>query len=442
VVPPYSNQGCAAYGIWPHDDGLPPPPDDPFWATPFIPFNQDVTVGNGRSLVLSNSPETLRNNFGLTEHLLQPEPINLYKAEMPLNANIPRRFRLWFWHVNALSVPIFSGIVAFVTAGTAVIRRRHDHIDFATAGTGNLSGPGRCLAIRQLARDLNPQQDLPLGNTGVSVWGQQQIPANRLFCGMIEFDVRATQSCLLRLRFYATRQSNLIGGWNTRVWDPANAFDLANGTDHIRGWWEHSNFEARHSTDVFDLMDTTPGMDDDDWRNYEIVSQAGIHVVGPNAPFGGGRAADPFGSPGGNKGLYGVDLFYHIRIMNSAGMPRTLQSRIAARNSGHFDQAAEVHRRGRFWGAADIGGLPLHQNMCGIPTLHYLGPRNQNQNLEPINHTWRWFCLLNNLTISANSPPGFVTYHLVTGGAANLPAALLLSRPTLPQNEEEEGDAS
>ncbi|MDI9639400.1 hypothetical protein QPK87_19155 [Kamptonema cortianum] len=298
---PNPSHGCSYYTDWYADNEGP-------WIEDFSNFVDEITTGDNRVLVLSNAAETFRNRFGIVFQTRDTqEVLNLYKAEVALQESTTRKFRLWFWHLNSLAVPVNFGIVVSATNGaTASITNVRRHIETGTSGTGDLSVPGVCLATRQMARDLDS------GTGMASLTSEQPLPSsawaiasNKLLAGIIEFDVQADADCDFRVRFYANRGAG-TGSWNTRVWgDPAEqtsnparyADDLTNGTLHIRGWWPHSNFEATDEDEVFDLNDPSPGAQLSDVRHITIVPVGGV------GSFGSSQPSDPYGTVGGNKGL-------------------------------------------------------------------------------------------------------------------------------------------
>ena len=115
----------------------------------------------------------------------------------------------------------------------------------------------------------------------------------------MEFDIVLTAAGTLRLRTTVNTGSGAPGAW-----DQTPAFDPGH---HVRGWWSFS--ELTMSGGSFDAKAL---QGDPPTRIIQCVASGGPE----NTAFAR-TSGDTFGTDRGNRGCYGVNLYYDFAVSNS-----------------------------------------------------------------------------------------------------------------------------
>ncbi len=136
-----------------------------------------------------------------------------------------------------------------------------------------------------------------------------------------------------------------------------------------------------------------------------------------------GSSADPFGTPDGNRGLYGVNARYRVRLYNTHNLVRYVSFNLRARNTGaaYFGAALALEEDA----TPTIGGVPRIKEPPDDP--------NDPNIVDPVPYT-AVRTRLSDRAIPANRPVGQPvegTVKNATAGNATLPVDLrLVASPT------------
>ncbi len=126
----------------------------------------------------------------------------------------------------------------------------------------------------------------------------------------MEFSITASASCDLNLRV-CVGGSGAAGSWSDPVAWPRNTSSLGYKF-HVRGWWPSSSLSLSGTS--LNIQPTGPGAPP---MSETTVCEDGGPELASNA-FAK-QAADTYGTSNGNKGCYGVNLYYGFTISNSPG---------------------------------------------------------------------------------------------------------------------------
>lgn len=362
-----------------------------------IVTHQEPVPGGGHDLsgpyaIVSNQPEIIPVADG-----------NLCRCDIPLQAGIAQRFRVFVWHVSAEGSKNFS-MRASMSAGTGQVTNFVGHVEHVS--DADLVAPGQCCA-RALMYNQYPTTfaDKTLGNVDIGLYAKT-IRAERVLAAQFEFTVTASQAANFRFR---TCVGNV-----PRTTDPLVADER-----HIRGWWPYSEaiFDVAGTLDV-NPDAITPGFlicpilevrDANDQRivppelQPTVFGHRSVDTYGWPLPF------TPQGSPsplGGNVGLYGVITTYRFTLSNSGLEPWSAVAEMYTRNNG-----------GIAYGAAQIAGYPEFMT----PVLHWVGGQAEGCRLS------QGATVPQPIVVAPGTASQPVDISFTAGGASSLPAILRLS---------------
>lgn len=367
-----------------------------------------IASADARVLIVSNAPETLNlvDEFGNATS-------TLYKCEIPLVAGSVRSCRLFLWHVNPLSASVDLQIRLSLSSDTAKAtisdyRREVRPND----STSDLSVPGICLAKVHLYNSWDaPLPKLALvGTSEAPLWNSGSTDQNRLCAAVIEFSVTPSETCSLRVRTIAGGTPIGEGSWASTVCVPNDPNDPLGKHLHIRGWYPRS---AIHLPFGQTSLDTNP----DSPRSIhcgvcESVAPPELSALGFAWQ---GASIDPYGTPIGNNGLYGVDATYDFVATNSdpANSHAAFISVICRNNAGW--QIGP-----KFWGAGWVSS-PQGSEL-GIPVIRVILDSNHNP------QTWQWVEITPHLGIIVPGNGSIpISVQIAPGGGSPLPVNIVAS---------------
>ncbi len=287
-------------------------------------------------LIVSNSPETIGKVIA---------PKTLYKAPIPIPASGSVRFRLFVWHATTGHGDRRYGLEVFLSTGSGTIGNmvgltRDD--PFTATGIYNA---GLCLAKAQLLNGLDFISGTYSVDTNPLVIWERTIAGNRLVSSVFEFDLNALFVPTLYVRTFVSSTAS-----NGSYADPPAAAD-----SHVRGWWPYSAAAIQSGTFTFDPTAITPDA-------FPICEDDGIEH-GPLLFGNLSGSSHEYDTP--NKGCYGANLQYRIRLTNtSLLLPGLVLTRVKARQTGSYYFGA-----GDYVGPTSGKGIPkLPQNLSD-PTI-------------------------------------------------------------------------
>ena len=329
--------------------------------------------------------------------------------------------RVFLWHVNNMGglAPWTVWILLRTGSGTATLT---DHRSLAPAPPAfpKLRDRGRCLAKAQLfgtiteagyhtGTSINASSDVGLGN--------HQIANNETVTAIHEFTVTGTAGQVLDLRTIVTKDSDFGQPYNQCLLP-----------DHIRGWWPFSELLAFAAI----------------WDAGQLIEPANQYHASICESGGKdqqvfawqGEAADPFGypkvddddptAPTGNRGLFGVNARYRVRLYNTHNLVRYVAFNLRARNTGapYFGAALALEEDA----LPSLGGVPPIKKQPDPPNPP--DPQFPHDAVR-IRHS--------DSAVPANRPfgdPVERTVRNATAGSATMPVDLrLVSSPTpTPEN--------
>jgi hypothetical protein len=354
-----------------------------------VPLREANPVTPSRYLVVSNAPETITPDTwnGDTNPVGQ-----LYRCRIPLPASGELPVRVFLWHKNEIGAIKTIWIALRMGSGSAQLI---DHRALAP-DYGQEYDRGMCLAKAQLfgtieetgyhtATEITATSDVGLGN--------YEVKNGEMVTAIHEFTVKGSPGQVLDLRTIITDGTNYGQPYN-KCLKPR----------HIRGWWPFS-----------ELLATA-----EDWDVGASLLEPGNQHHIPLCEKGGkdqevfrwqGPEVDPFGhpqdSPSGNRGLFGVNARYRIRLRNTADHKRYVSFHLRARETG-----------GAYFGAA----LALEEDE--IKTLGGV-PRIRHETTQPPNTINAVRIRRSDLPILPNTSAP-CTIQNATAGGARMPVDLRL----------------
>lgn len=258
-------------------------------------------------LVVSNAPEKL----GIPPS--DPDARVLYYCEIPIPANSSKTIRVFLWHLidGAGSGTISLRLSSDLPLTSSSIRKRQ----WATRVGESVDTSGKELACQQYfgTYDNVSSDSIPIENLVEAVPLTLNVAEGQLAAAVIELTIKTTLSYNLRLRTVFLGDGATAPNIDTPPVNPANPPPKAEV--HVRGWWPYSlvTFSVGATLDVNpDLAPTCIFCPVEEPTLDPLIPPPELAI---NA-FGK-QLADQYGTPDGNKGLYGATVRYRFPLINS-----------------------------------------------------------------------------------------------------------------------------
>lgn len=260
----------------------------------------------GPSLVVSNAPENLGKLQGSTQARV------LYSCAIPMPASDKASVRVFIWHINQTksSGTLSLRISPDAPAGSAsqVVDRRWAS-DVASSGYQNI-GPDLACQQYYNTYDNVTTDPIVLNYPDEQVLLSLDSDHGQLVAAVFEFTIASIFEYNLLLRTTFTG----IGGSVPPIGTAPVPFTDPNGAVHVRGSWPYSEVTFPVSTG----LDVNP-----DLAVLCVdcpVEESGILIVpAPELALNafGKQPGDTYGTPDGDKGLYGAVVVYRFSLVNS-----------------------------------------------------------------------------------------------------------------------------
>ncbi len=356
-----------------------------------------------RYLVVSDAPETINSNaWGGYPHTVG----QLYRCTIPIPAARRLDLRVFLWHVNEMGETKNIWIVLRTGSGTATLS---DHRALAPAPPeyATLADRGICLAKAQLFGTITEagyHTGTSLTSTSDVGLGNHRAQNNGAVTAIHEFTVTGTPGQVVDLRTIVTKDD-----------DFGQPYDQCLRPDHIRGWWPHSELLA-----IAEPWDAGADLTDPGNQKHFGICEAGGK---DQLVFAWqGSSADPFGTTAGNRGLFGVNARYRVRLYNTHNLVRYVSFNLRARRTWDPDEGDDP---APYFGAA----LGLEEDP--VPTLGGVPRIMWQYDSQPPGATPYDAVRIrsSDLAVPANTPatqPILATVKNATAGSATLPVDLRL----------------
>lgn len=277
----------------------------------------------GPTLIVSNAPEIVESQSGVDSSDV------LYRAEVPLSGTTT--FRIFLWHVNKKGASRTFRIRAKIEGATSLAISSRRYSDDTVSESGNLLALGTELAcVQNYGNFDHTDSNATIGTSFSELWSKQVSDDYLVGC-LYEFTTAQVQDDISLII-----QTSFDTGTPVGDDEPVPAAN-PNNVVRIRGWWPYSEI----------LFPITGTLDADPEHPgsalictvVEFESAQDPPVIPPElaATAFGHRSdvADPYGTPKGNKGLYGTKVKYRFQAHNSnSELTGGLNLELRMRNNG------------------------------------------------------------------------------------------------------------